>query len=44
MKKLLLPVLICTIVSLCLVGCGKHSENPSSEDPKTEHPKAEHPK
>ena len=44
MKKLLLPVLIGTVISLCLVGCGQNHEHPTGDDhPKAEHPTSEHP-
>ena len=40
MKKLLLTVLIGTMIGLCLIGCGKHSnsEHPSDESSSSEHP------
>ncbi len=40
MKKTLVLVFICAIISLFLVGCGGHSD---SEHPSSEHPKADHP-
>ena len=41
MKKLLL-VLIGTIISLSLVGCGSH-EHPTGDHPTSDHPDSEHP-
>ncbi len=40
MKKLLLLALMCTVISLSLVGCEKHSgaEHPSHDHPKSDHP------
>lgn len=40
MKKLLLAVLICAIVSFGLMGCGKKAGTESGH----EHPTSEHPK
>ena len=52
-KKIVIPVAIFILLSLCLVGCNKKSEkseskpttneHPSNEHPSNEHPSNEHP-
>jgi hypothetical protein len=52
-KKFLIPVMVATVLSLCLASCGKKrekqaveqttKEKKSTEHPTSEHPTKEHP-